>query len=102
MHRKKQEPFRATLKHVGKTYCVGVVAQSVEPWIPEKIGGRAWVRVPPTPIKRCLFFMGISPHHANGETVSFSYPIQYFGSGALGMWQNRVYGKTLVRELRFV
>ena len=29
----------------------GVVAQSVEPWIPEKtgVGARAWVRVPPTP-----------------------------------------------------
>ena len=36
---------------------VGVVAQSVEPLDPpEKIGGRAWVRVPPTPKKRCLFF----------------------------------------------
>ena len=47
--------------------------------------------------------MGISPHHhVNGETVSFSYPIQYFGSGALGMWENRVYGKTLVREPRIV
>ena len=39
--------------------CVGVVAQSVEPFgSPEKqvLGDRAWVRVPPIPIKRCLFF----------------------------------------------
>ena len=33
------------------SYPNGVVAQSVEPWTPKKIGigGRAWVRVPPTP-----------------------------------------------------
>ena len=42
--------------------------------------------------------MGSCPHHANGETVSFSYPLQYFGGGAFGMWQNRVYGKTLGRQ----
>ena len=41
--------------------------------------------------------MGISPHHANGETVSFSYPIQYFGSGALGMWQT-VFTEKLLLE----
>ena len=31
-----------------------------------------------------------------------SYPVQYFGGGSFGMWQNRVYGKTLVREPRLV
>ena len=45
-------------KFVGKNG-VGVVAQLVEPLDPLKktgVGDCAWVRVPPTPIKRCLFF----------------------------------------------
>ena len=54
---------------------------------------------PTDSIKRCLFFHGVTPHHhADGSTVSFSYPVQYFGGGSVGMWQNRVYGKTLVGE----
>ena len=40
----------------------------------------------------------LSGSHANGPTVSFSYPVQYFGGGSFGMWQNRVYGKSLVRQ----
>jgi len=40
----------------------------------------------------------LSDGHANGQIVSLSYPFQYFGRGSFGMWQNRVYGKTLVRE----
>ena len=85
------------------SYPNGVVAQSVEPWTWPK--NRGWVvrgfeshRL----YKKVPFFMGISSYHANGSTVSFSYPIQYFGSGSVGMWENRVYGKTLVRELGLV
>ena len=70
----------------------GVVAQSVEPWTwpwGRVVRGfeshRLHKKVP-------FFFMGISPHHANGSTVSFSYPIQYFGGGASGC------GKTVFTE----
>ena len=28
-----------------------------------------------------------------GKSLSFSYPLQFFGGGPFGMWQNRVYRK---------
>ena len=68
---------------------------------PEKtgVGGLCVGSSPTGSNKKVPFFvMGSRPHHANGKTVSFSYPLQYFGGGAFGMWQNRVYGKTLGRE----
>ena len=46
----------------------------------------------------CVCHFLLSGGHANGSTVSLSYPVQYFGGVSLGMWQNRVYGKTLVRQ----
>ena len=75
--------------------CVGVVAQSVEPLDPPKkqvLGDCAWVRVPPIPIKRCLFFKWVVSHHANGETVSFSYPSSILVVGPSGC------GKTVFTE----
>ena len=44
----------------------------------------------------CVSFL--SSRHASGKTFSLSYPFQIFGGGSFGMWQNRVYGKTLVRN----
>ena len=41
-------------------------------------------------------------HHASGKTFSLSYPFLHFGGRSFGVWQNRVYGKTLVRERRLV
>ena len=68
---------------------------------PEKTGvGGLRVGSSPTDSNKKVpfFFQGVVSHHANGETVSFSYPLLYLGGGAIGMWQNRVYGKTLGRE----
>ena len=41
--------------------------------------------------------MVVSPHHANGSSVSFSYPVQYFGGGSFGMWEN-VFTEKLLLE----
>ena len=85
-----------------KTYCVGVVAQSVEPWIPEKIGGRAWVRVPPTPVKRCLFFKWVLVLiMQTGKPFRFHTPSSILVVGPSGCGKT-VFTETLVRELRLV
>ena len=85
---------------------VGVVAQSVEPLDPSKktgVGGLGVGSNPTDSNKKVPFFCKwVVSHHANGETVSFSYPVLYLGGGAIGMWQNRVYGKTLGRQPRVV
>ena len=44
----------------------------------------------------CVIF---SFRHAVGKTFSLSHPFHYFGDGSIGVWQNRVYGKTLVGNL---
>ena len=84
--------------------CVGVVAQSVEPLDLIQIGIGSCVGSSPTDSnKKVPFFSkGSRPHHANGETISFSYPLLYLGGGTVGMWQNGVYGKTLGRQPRVV
>ena len=50
-------------------------------------------------IKRVSFVRGV--HHV-GKSVPFSHPFQYFGSGTLGLWQNRVHRKTFVGQLGVV
>ena len=81
--------------------CVGVVAQSVEPLDPRKTGGCAWVRVPPTPIKRCLFFfMGIIIMQT-GKPFRFHTPSSILVVGPSGCGKT-VFTEKLGRQPRFV